>query len=184
MANANYTALIEQLETISNEPSDNGNRRGYAEARAYIMDSNLSDENKEIVRKALYEAADTNHGYYYNSNGVHGALKAIAELEAANDDSFDPEPPTTLTASELISKVENGRIFGVSFTKRTTGGLRVMSCRLGVKKFLRGGKMSYSPADKQLLTVFSMKDKGYRMIPLDAIQRLTVGGKQYTMAGV
>jgi len=181
MANANYTALIEQLKTVSNPPSDSGNRKGYAVARAFIMKSDLSDAQKEIVRSELHKAADTNQGYHYNSNGVQGALKAIESLVAANDDSFDPEPPTTLSAMQLTDMVKGGRIFGVSFIKRTTGELRAMSCRLGVKKFLKGGKLSYSPAEKQLLTVFSMSDKGYRSIPLDSIQSVSVGGQTFSV---
>lgn len=181
MAKANYTALIEQLKTVSNPPSDSGNRRGYSQARAFIKESDLSDAQKELVSDELHKAADTNKGYHYNSNGVHGALKAIESLVAANDDSHDPEPPTTLSASELTNMVKGGRIFGVSFIKRTTGELRTMTCRLGVKKFLRGDKLSYSPAEKRLLTVFSMRDKGYRSIPLDSIERVSVGGRSFNL---
>jgi len=180
-AKTNYTALIEQLKTISNEPSDSGNRRGYREAYEFIQKSELDSGEKQIVVKALHSAADTNQGYYYNSNGVHGALKAISELEPANDDSFDPEPPKTLTVGQLIKQVESGRIFGVSFIKRATGELRTMACRLGVKKFLRGGQMAYSPSEKRLLTVFSMADKGYRCIPLDGVKSVCVGGQTYSL---
>jgi len=182
MANANYTALIEQLKTVSNSPSDSGNRIGYSTARALIMESDLPDAHKEIVRAELHKAADTNQGYHYNSNGVHGALKAIESLVAANDDSFNPEPPTTLSVSQLTDMVKGGRIFGVSFVKRTTGELRTMSCRLGVKKFLRGGQLAYSPAEKQLLTVFDMGKKAYRCIPIEGIQSLSVGGNQYSLS--
>lgn len=184
MAKADYNTLIEQLKTISNEPSDSGNRRGYAQARAFIMDSDLSDELKEKVRSELHLAADTNQGYHYNSNGVHGALKAVEALITVNDDSFDPEPPTTLSVRELLDMVKGGRIFGVSFIKRTTGELRTMSCRLGVKKFLRSGKMAYSPSERQLLTVFDMVAKGYRSIPLEGVQSVKVGGNIYAMCGV
>ena len=183
MAKTNYKALIEQLNTISNEPSDFGNRQGYSRARQFFIDSDLPESEKETVRNALHEAADTNQGWHYNSNGVRGAIKAITELDAANDDSFNPEPPKSLTAAQLTEKVSDGRIFGVSFIKRTTGELRTMSCRLGVKKFLRGGKLSYTSAVKQLFTVFSMRDKGYRCIPLDAIQRVSVSGQKYQVMG-
>lgn len=179
-----YTALTNQLKTVSNQPSDSGNRRGYSQARAFIMESDLSDAQKELVRAELHKAADNNQGYHYNSNGVHGALEAIAKLEAANDDLYEPQPPTPLSIGELMAKVESGKIFGVSFIKRTTGELRTMSCRLGVKKFLHGGKMAYSPAEKKLLTVFSMSDKGYRSIPFEGIQSVSVGGQSYSLAGV
>ena len=176
-----YKALTEQLETISHEPSDSANRRGYSEARAFIIDSDLPGDHQELVRKALHIGADTNQGFWYNSNGVEQAIEAIKSLEPANDDSFNPEPPKPITTTQLTDMVNNGRIFGVSFIRRTTGELRTMSCRLGVKKFLRGGKLSYSPAEKQLLTVFSMSDKGYRSIPLESIQRVSVGGQTFSV---
>jgi len=90
MAKTNYTALIEQLETISNEPSDSGNRHGYSEARSFIINSDLPEEHQELVRKALYTGADINGGYHYNSNGVEQALETTRSLEAANDNSFEP----------------------------------------------------------------------------------------------
>ena len=181
MAKPDYTALIEQLGTISNPPSDNGNRRGYRQAKTVITDSQLNQSEQEVVLKALSEASDNNQGYYYNSNGVHGAIKAIETLEAANDDNFDPEPPEPLTVAKFYEMAKDGRVFGVSFVKRTTGELRTMTARLGVKKFLRGGKLSYSPADKQLLTVFDMAAKGYRAIPLDGVTKITLSGKPYTL---
>ena len=181
MAKTNYKALIEQLETISNEPSDSSNRRGYAQARAFIISSELTDDQKELMRKELHRGADTNQGYHYNSNGISEAISAISKLSAANDDLFDPTLPQSLTITQLINKLESGEIFGVSFIKRNTGELRTMSARLGVKKFLRGGNLSYSPAEKQLLTVFDMAKKGYRSIPLDAIKRVSVGGLLFSV---
>lgn len=183
MANTNYTDLTAQLKTVTNEPSDNGNRRGYRQARAYIMSSGLSDDQKELVRKALNKTATPNGGYFYNSNGIRGALEAIFELSAANDDSFDPEPPKTLTVEQFTDMVKSGRIFGVSFIKRTTGELRTMTARLGVKKFLRGGELSYSPAKKHLLTVFDMSAKGYRSIPFEGIKQVSIGGQSYDFGG-
>jgi len=83
----------------------------------------------------------------------------------------------------LTALVSDGKTFTVEFIKRTTGELRTMNCRLGVKKFLRGGKMAYSPAEKQLLTVFDMKAKSYRTIPVEGIQRVSVGGQTFHFAG-
>lgn len=169
MAKTNYTALSEQLKSVSNPSSDSGNRRGYRQAYSFIAASGLSEGEKKVLMKALHTAADTNHGYHYNSNGVHGALKAIAELDAANEDSFDPEPPVTLLAEQLAAKVKDGRIFEVGFIQRTTGVLRTVSYRLGVKKALHRGKLSCSPAGNELPNVSSMNDQGSRMIPLDYI---------------
>ncbi len=184
MAKKDYTALIEQLKTVSNEPSDSGNRRGYKQARAFIMNSALSDEDKETIRFELHSGADTNEGYYYNSNGVVQAIEAISKLSAANDDLFDPQPLTKLTIDQFIAKAETGKIFSISFIKRTTGELRMMTARLGVKKFLKGGELAYSPAKKQLLTVFDMSAKGYRSIPYEGIKQVSIEGQSYCFGGV
>jgi len=104
-------------------------------------------------------------------------------LDPANDGSVDPEPPKSITLSQFIQKVDNGRIFGVKFLKRTTGELRTMSCRLGVKKFLRGGQLAFCPAEKQLLTVFDMVAKGYRSIPLDGVRSVSVDGQIFSING-
>jgi hypothetical protein len=47
-----------------------------------------------------------------------------------------------------------------------------MTCRRGVKKFLKGGELKYNPADHDLLGVFELRHPDdhvgvYRMIPTD-----------------
>jgi hypothetical protein len=65
-----------------------------------------------------------------------------------------------------------GKIFRVTFTKRTTGERRVMVARLNVKKHLKGGQQSYVPKDHDLVTCFDMERMGYRTIPLDSVEEL------------
>lgn len=65
--------------------------------------------------------------------------------------------------------LNDGRIFGVYFVKRTTGEVRHMVCRTGVTKHLKGGDKSYDAAAKKLLTVYDVQKEGYRSIPLDAV---------------
>ena len=55
----------------------------------------------------------------------------------------------------------NGKIFSVTFTKQD-GSERIMTCRLGVTKHLKGGKSTLN-AD-QYITVYDMHSKGYRAI--------------------
>ncbi len=57
-----------------------------------------------------------------------------------------------------------------------------MVCRLGVKKHLRGGAKAYDSKQHNLLTVFDMENEGYRSIPVDSIQRLSVNGQTFTFA--
>lgn len=64
---------------------------------------------------------------------------------------------------------QNGKIFTVTFIKRLTGEKRIMNARLYVKKHLKGGEKKYNDIDHKLVTVYDMKCKGYRCIPLDTV---------------
>lgn len=90
---------------------------------------------------------------------------------------------TSFTLRNLKRLVSDGQIFAVTFTKRSTGELRHMRCRTGVKKHLKGGIRAYNPNEHKLLPVFDMDAGGYRSIPIDAIKSLTVGGQFFTFAG-
>jgi len=81
-------------------------------------------------------------------------------------------------AAEMIRN-SNGAIFGVDFVKRTTGEVRKMTARLGVKKHLKGGEAAYDAAAKNLIFVYDIAAKGYRTIALDAIKAVRFGGEQY-----
>lgn len=91
--------------------------------------------------------------------------------------------PATNRAN-LKALVQDGQIFAVEFIKRTDGSLRRMVCRLGVKKHLKGGGVAYDTKAHNLLTVFDMEKGGYRSIPVEAVQRLTVHGQTLNFAGV
>jgi len=60
----------------------------------------------------------------------------------------------------------NGKIMTVKFIKKD-GSLRVMNCRLGVTKHLKGGSSTLNP-DK-FITVYDLKSEGYRAIDKDSI---------------
>jgi len=76
-----------------------------------------------------------------------------------------------MNRSDLLSRINanKGRIFSVKFVKRTTGEIRKMTCRSGVTSYLHGGAQPFKQADHNLITVFSMRDKGYRNIPVENI---------------
>ena len=78
-----------------------------------------------------------------------------------------------------IIKDSQGKIFGVSFIKRTNGELRIMSARRGVSKGVTGEGLKYDPESKQLLTVYDMHKKGQRMIDTSSFISVTVNGIQY-----
>lgn len=60
----------------------------------------------------------------------------------------------------------NGKIVTVTFTKKD-GSIRVMNCRLGVTKHLKGGESTLNP--NKYITVYDLQSKGYRAISKDQI---------------
>jgi hypothetical protein len=59
----------------------------------------------------------------------------------------------------------NGKFFSVSFIKKD-GTTRKMTARLGVKKNLKGVGLKFDPSEKNLIVVFDVHKKAYRMINL------------------
>lgn len=76
-----------------------------------------------------------------------------------------------------------GKIFAVEFIKRTTGELRLMTARTGVKSRLAGGEPAYDREAKGLICVFDMTADGYRSIPIEGIKRIKVAGEWEDVTG-
>lgn len=76
-----------------------------------------------------------------------------------------------------LRDIVGGTIFAVTFVKRSTGEVREMQCRFGVKSHLQGGEAAYNPKDKDLLWVFSVDSDGYRSIPYEGIIRIVGMGR-------
>lgn len=85
---------------------------------------------------------------------------------------------TRQQAVKLI-RTTKGLIFSVSFVKRTTGEVRDMVCRQGVKKYLKGGPAAYNFSSKGLISVFDMQKVQYRCIPIEGLQKVSVYGKTF-----
>jgi hypothetical protein len=85
----------------------------------------------------------------------------------------------TPEAAVRLIKKSMGRFFTIAFTKRTTGERRVMTCRLGVHKHLKGGKKAYDPEKFGLMIVWEPKSAEYKSIPTDAITELRFRGRNY-----
>jgi hypothetical protein len=75
-----------------------------------------------------------------------------------------------------------GRVFGVSFIKRTDNTLKTLNARFGVTSALKGGKAAYKAADKGLMTVYDINAQSYKSINLSALKSLTVDGEVYQVA--
>lgn len=97
---------------------------------------------------------------------------------------------TNITAQQAYDMIENyddGLIFHVKFVKRSDGKIRDMTCRKGVKKFLKGGSLAFNPKEKKLVTVWDRNapnpGKGYRSIPLDSILEVKMNGNVFVVKG-
>jgi hypothetical protein len=84
---------------------------------------------------------------------------------------------TTEQVSALIAMTQNGsgkgQLFTVTFHKKD-GTLRTMRARLGMQRNLTGRGMSYNPASKGLVTVWSADKQGYRTVKLDKVVSLSL----------
>jgi hypothetical protein len=88
-----------------------------------------------------------------------------------------------MTTTELAKKIvdSKGKIFTVTFTKRSNGEERVMNARTNVTKHLRGGCCPYDFGEKNLISVWDLKAEGYRSIPVEGITKLKINSKEYTV---
>ena len=82
-------------------------------------------------------------------------------------------------AKELINN-SNGRIFSSVFIKKD-GSHRLMNARIKVTKHLKkdAKPQPYDPSRYNLLCVFDMVNKGYRMINVDTLQTLIINKNIY-----
>lgn len=76
-------------------------------------------------------------------------------------------------------KESNGQFFSIEFEKRTTGELRIMRCRTGVKKFLAENptRPGVNFAANYSLCVYDVDKGGYRTIPVEGITRIMISSE-------
>ncbi|MAH43964.1 hypothetical protein CL614_09675 [archaeon] len=82
-----------------------------------------------------------------------------------------------------IRGLVKSNFFSVKFIKKD-GNERTMLCRLKTDKWkgetrVTGSGMSYEPSNYDLLTVFDVNKEDYRMVNLNTLIELNVGGKKY-----
>ena len=75
-----------------------------------------------------------------------------------------------------IKKLVGNQFFSATFTKKD-GTTRKMLCRLGVKKYLKGGTKKYDTDRLNYLTVLDVKKKAYRTINLNTLKEVKAQGK-------
>jgi hypothetical protein len=118
----------------------------------------------------------------YYKNLLKEYIKEVALVEIFNK-KYLTEAVETISweeARELI-RATKGKIFTVTFRKRSDGATRLMNCRLGVKKYLHGGELPYWPDDHNLVPVFDLKKNDYRMISANTLVNLKIGSNVYNI---
>ena len=171
--------LIDSLSTLAQNAvgnSESANRQN--QAQEIVRQSSLDEETIKAVCAVIAKAANPT-GWYYDNNGIKAGIAALEALQTEEETTAT----IPLNRTNLKNPVSDGSIFNVKFIKRTTGELRSMTCRLGVQRHLSGGKKAFNDKTKDLLTVFDMKNKGYRSIPVDGIQELRVNGQSFCFRG-
>ena len=78
-----------------------------------------------------------------------------------------------------VIRKSKGKFITVVFRKRTTGELRKMNCRIGVKKGVTGTGKSFDDSDKGLVTVWDAQINQFRSIPLESIITITSQGVEW-----
>ena len=73
----------------------------------------------------------------------------------------------------------NGRVFSVTFIKRSTGKDKTIRARLGVKTKINGKGMRYNTHNKRLIVVFDINLRTYKCIPIEAIEAVSCRGRRY-----
>ena len=83
---------------------------------------------------------------------------------------------------EILNLLKDNKnlIFSVVFLKKN-GELRPMTCKLGVKKHLKGGILKYNPGEMNNLIVFDMQKDDYRKINLDTLMHISMKGVEYNV---
>ena len=80
-------------------------------------------------------------------------------------------------AKELI-KDSKGLIFAATFTKKD-GSSRLMNARLGKRYTPTGKAAPYKAEDYNLLPVYDMKIKAFRMININTLTNLSINANKY-----
>lgn len=78
------------------------------------------------------------------------------------------------TELTLFRQKTGGKFFKAIFLKKD-GSLREMTCRFGVKKYLKGGNLSYDSESAGNWIVFDMEKKAYRTIDTSRLIALKCG---------
>tara|TARA_R100000656_G_scaffold720_1_gene1207 strand:+ start:320 stop:625 length:306 start_codon:yes stop_codon:yes gene_type:complete len=72
----------------------------------------------------------------------------------------------------------NGKFFSAVFRKKN-GEMRNMTCRLKVKKYVKGVGRRFKPQNMGYVGVFDIHKDGHRLLNLATLKRLKIKGIKY-----
>ena len=81
------------------------------------------------------------------------------------------------TAKDMIQN-SKGKIFTTTYIKKDNS-TRVMNCRLEVKKGVTGEGLKYNPDEYNLIPVYDMQSRGFRMVNIDTLVSLSIANETY-----
>lgn len=76
---------------------------------------------------------------------------------------------------DFLDTNHKGRFFNVKFRKKSTGELRSMTCKLGVKyKRKTDRQLNYNPRDRGILPVYDANKREFRSFDINTVESITV----------
>jgi hypothetical protein len=146
----------------------------------------LKEIIKEELKKLFEVEPDPNLEPELNiGNRIEPEPEAEPTPEPDQPESTLPkeQPLQNISKLDAAQKIREtkGRMFTVTFIKKSNGQKRTMNARLGVKAYLRGGVLPYDPNTKGLIPCYDVQTKDYRMINIQGIVNLKTGGVEYNV---
>ena len=83
-----------------------------------------------------------------------------------------------MNRSEVIEMIGDGSFVTVEFVKASTGELRKLNGRMGVKRYVKGVGKKFADEDKDLITIWE-KDVGYRSFKVANLKSIKAHGREW-----
>jgi hypothetical protein len=125
-------------------------------------------------------------GVEEKKKSLDSAMKMVKRVKDYGKETYlaplidKPKVKITKLKAYILIKKSKGKIFTAVFEKKN-GMMRKMNCRLGVKQNLTGKGMSYDPEMREMIAVYDMNLRDYRMINLTTLRELKIDGVHYVV---
>jgi hypothetical protein len=145
--------------------------------------SELKEIIKEELKKILREQDPEQDPELNIGDRIEPEAEPTPEPDKPESEIPVDQPLQNISKLDAAQKIRDtkGRMFTVTFIKKSNGEKRTMNARLGVKAYLRGGVLPYDPNTKGLIPVYDVQTKDYRMINIQGIVNLKTGGVEYNV---